>query len=91
MELTVASNGRLRQISSFQALMLSLAGRVGAGNIAGVGVAVTLGGPGAVFWMWVLMNARPLGYGATTLWPAVNCRHQKCSPEIGRASCRERV
>ncbi|MEX5623830.1 alanine:cation symporter family protein, partial [Pseudomonas syringae] len=33
------------QISSFQALMLSLAGRVGAGNIAGVGVAVTLGGP----------------------------------------------
>ena len=41
------------QISSFQALMLSLAGRVGAGNIAGVGVAVTLGGPGAVFWLWV--------------------------------------
>lgn len=41
------------QLSSFQALMLSLAGRVGAGNIAGVGVAVTLGGPGAVFWMWV--------------------------------------
>ncbi|MBR8457072.1 alanine:cation symporter family protein [Burkholderia dolosa] len=41
------------EISSFQALMLSLAGRVGAGNIAGVGVAVTLGGPGAVFWMWV--------------------------------------
>lgn len=47
--LTSSSN----QISSFQALMLSLAGRVGAGNIAGVGVAVTLGGPGAVFWMWV--------------------------------------
>ncbi|MET1076914.1 MAG: alanine/glycine:cation symporter family protein [Pseudomonas sp.] len=41
------------QVSSFQALMLSLAGRVGAGNIAGVGLAVTLGGPGAVFWMWV--------------------------------------
>ncbi len=41
------------QISSFQALMISLAGRVGAGNIAGVGLAVTLGGPGAVFWMWV--------------------------------------
>jgi len=40
-------------LSSFQALMLSLAGRVGAGNIAGVGLAVTLGGPGAVFWMWV--------------------------------------
>ncbi len=41
------------EISSFQALMLSLAGRVGAGNIAGVGIAVTLGGPGAVFWMWL--------------------------------------
>ncbi|WP_426935609.1 alanine/glycine:cation symporter family protein [Pseudomonas fulva] len=41
------------QLSSFQALMLSLAGRVGAGNIAGVGVAISLGGPGAVFWMWV--------------------------------------
>ena len=45
--------GSSGQLSSFQALMLSLAGRVGAGNIAGVGVAVTLGGPGAVFWMWV--------------------------------------
>lgn len=45
--------GSAGQLSSFQALMLSLAGRVGAGNIAGVGIAVTLGGPGAVFWMWV--------------------------------------
>jgi alanine or glycine:cation symporter, AGCS family len=35
--------------SSFQALALSVAGRVGAGNIAGVAVAITLGGPGAVF------------------------------------------
>ncbi len=46
-------HGQAGQLSSFQALMLSLAGRVGAGNIAGVGIAVTLGGPGAVFWMWV--------------------------------------
>ncbi len=42
------------QVSSFQALTLSVAGRVGAGNIAGVAVAITLGGPGAVFWMWVV-------------------------------------
>lgn len=42
------------QLSSFQALMLSVAGRVGAGNIAGVAVAITLGGPGAVFWMWLV-------------------------------------
>ncbi|SDH68182.1 alanine or glycine:cation symporter, AGCS family, partial [Pseudomonas benzenivorans] len=42
------------QLSSFQALMLSVAGRVGAGNIAGVAVAIMLGGPGAVFWMWMV-------------------------------------
>ena len=41
-------------LSSFQALVLSVAGRVGGGNIAGVAVAITLGGPGAVFWMWVV-------------------------------------
>ena len=41
-------------ISSFQALALSVAGRVGGGNIAGVAVAITLGGPGAIFWMWVI-------------------------------------
>ncbi|GAA0786702.1 alanine/glycine:cation symporter family protein [Marinobacterium sediminicola] len=41
-------------LSSFQALLLSVAGRVGGGNIAGVAVAITLGGPGAVFWMWVV-------------------------------------
>lgn len=40
--------------TSFQALALSIAGRVGAGNIAGVAVAITLGGPGAIFWMWVV-------------------------------------
>lgn len=40
-------------LSSFQALALSVAGRVGAGNIAGVSVAITLGGPGAIFWMWM--------------------------------------
>lgn len=41
-------------LSSFQALALSVAGRVGAGNIAGVAVAISLGGPGAIFWMWVI-------------------------------------
>ena len=42
------------QISNFQALMASLAGTVGLGNIAGVAVAVSIGGPGAVFWMIVM-------------------------------------
>ncbi|GAA4518533.1 alanine/glycine:cation symporter family protein [Brachybacterium paraconglomeratum] len=39
--------------SSFQSLMMSLAGRVGMGNIGGVATAIAFGGPGAVFWMWV--------------------------------------
>jgi AGCS family alanine or glycine:cation symporter len=41
-------------LSSFQALMVSVGGRVGGGNIAGVAVAITLGGPGAIFWMWLV-------------------------------------
>lgn len=41
-------------ISSFQALAVSLSGRVGTGNIAGVAAAIGYGGPGAVFWMWVV-------------------------------------
>ncbi|MDO4643859.1 MAG: alanine/glycine:cation symporter family protein [Cardiobacteriaceae bacterium] len=41
-------------ISSFQALAVSLSGRVGIGNIAGVAAAIGFGGPGAVFWMWVV-------------------------------------
>ncbi|GAB4095188.1 alanine/glycine:cation symporter family protein [Brachybacterium horti] len=40
--------------SSFQSLMMSLAGRVGMGNIGGVATAIALGGPGAVFWMWLI-------------------------------------
>lgn len=41
-------------ISGFQAFSTSLAARVGAGNISGVAIAITIGGPGAVFWMWVV-------------------------------------
>ena len=40
-------------LSSFQALMVSTASRVGTGNIAGISTAICLGGPGAVFWMWI--------------------------------------
>ena len=40
-------------VSSFQALAISLAGRVGVGNIAGVATAIGFGGPGAVVWMWI--------------------------------------
>lgn len=40
-------------VSSFQALAMSLSGRIGIGNIAGVATAISFGGPGAVFWMWM--------------------------------------
>ena len=41
------------RVSSFQAFAISLASRVGTGNIAGVAIALVVGGPGAIFWMWV--------------------------------------
>ena len=41
-------------VSSFQALAVSISGRVGTGNIAGVASAIAFGGPGAIFWMWVI-------------------------------------
>ena len=43
-----------QHVSSFQALMVSTASRVGTGNIVGVSTAICLGGPGAVFWMWLM-------------------------------------
>lgn len=44
----------MKQVSSFQALMISTASRVGTGNIAGIATAIAVGGPGAVFWMWLM-------------------------------------
>ncbi len=43
-----------RKISSFEAFAVSIAGRVGTGNLAGVATAIVIGGPGAVFWMWLI-------------------------------------
>lgn len=43
-----------RRISSFQAFAVSVATRVGTGNLAGVATAIAIGGPGAVFWMWLI-------------------------------------
>lgn len=45
-----------KTVSSFQALMVSTASRVGTGNIAGVATAIATGGPGAVFWMWAMAS-----------------------------------
>lgn len=41
-------------VSSFQAFALALSGRIGTGNIAGVATAIAMGGPGSIFWMWVI-------------------------------------
>ncbi|SHI16526.1 Amino-acid carrier protein AlsT [Vibrio aerogenes CECT 7868] len=52
--LLFTSKSSTKGISSFQALAVSLSGRVGTGNIAGVAAAIGFGGPGAIFWMWVV-------------------------------------
>jgi alanine or glycine:cation symporter, AGCS family len=48
------ASGRPQSVSAFQAFTISAASRVGVGNIAGVGTAIAIGGPGAIFWMWLM-------------------------------------
>ncbi len=52
-ELRTKSDSRTGQISSAQALAGVVAATVGLGNIAGVAIALVMGGPGAIFWMWI--------------------------------------
>ncbi len=47
------AKGKTGEMSPFQALMTALSATVGTGNIIGVGMAIVLGGPGAIFWLWV--------------------------------------
>lgn len=55
-------------ITPFQALCTSLASRVGTGNLAGVAVAISLGGPGAIFWMWIVaLLGMATAYAESTL------------------------
>lgn len=54
LEKTTDGEGGEKKVSSFQALMISTASRVGTGNIAGIATAIAAGGPGAVFWMWLM-------------------------------------
>ncbi|MBB2976009.1 AGCS family alanine or glycine:cation symporter [Microbacterium endophyticum] len=48
------TDGKPQSVSAFQAFTISAASRVGVGNIAGVGTAIAMGGPGAIFWMWLM-------------------------------------
>ena len=54
LKLIFQRNSSQKGISSYQAFSLALSGRVGTGNIAGVATAIGMGGPGAVFWMWLI-------------------------------------
>ncbi|MEN5436626.1 MULTISPECIES: alanine/glycine:cation symporter family protein [Sphingobacterium] len=54
LQLLFVKNNEKKGISSFQAFSLAISGRVGTGNIAGVATAIGMGGPGAIFWMWVI-------------------------------------
>ena len=49
-----SKNGDKNQVSSFQAFCMSTASRVGTGNLAGIAIAISIGGPGSVFWMWII-------------------------------------
>ncbi|GAA4820914.1 alanine/glycine:cation symporter family protein [Algivirga pacifica] len=53
-KLLLEGSGHKHGVSSFQAFCISTASRVGTGNMAGVAIAVIMGGPGAVFWMWLI-------------------------------------
>ena len=52
--LLFAGKPSAKGVSSFQAFAIAISGRVGTGNIAGVAIAIAMGGPGAIFWMWVI-------------------------------------
>lgn len=52
--LLFSSKSSAKGVSSFQAFSIAVAGRVGTGNIAGVATAIAMGGPGSIFWMWVV-------------------------------------
>ena len=54
LRLTISGKKSASGISPFQALAMSLSGRIGVGNIAGIATAIAAGGPGAIFWMWAM-------------------------------------
>lgn len=54
LQLLFAGKSSSKGVTSFQAFAIAISGRVGTGNIAGVAIAIAMGGPGAIFWMWVI-------------------------------------
>ncbi len=69
---------RHHHISSFQAFAVSVATRVGTGNLAGVATAIAIGGPGAVFWMWVIaLLGSATAFVESTLGQLFKQRHRE--------------
>lgn len=67
-----------QHISSFQAFAISLASRVGTGNLAGVASAIAVGGPGAIFWMWIIaLLGAASAFVESTLAQLYKTRHNK--------------
>lgn len=66
-------------ISSFQGFAMTLGGRIGIGNIAGVATAIFYGGPGATFWMWVIAFVGAGSARQKVRW--VMCIKQKLAAE----------
>ena len=79
-------------ISSFQAFAVGLASRVGTGNIVGVAIAITMGGPGAVFWMWIVaLVGMATGFIEATLAQLYKVTHPDGSFRGGPAYYIQRV
>ncbi|HRX38175.1 MAG TPA: sodium:alanine symporter family protein [Parvularculaceae bacterium] len=75
------AQGEGGSITPWQALSTALSGQVGTGNLAGVATAITLGGPGAIFWMW--MTAL-LGMACAFAESSLSVRFRETHPETGR-------
>lgn len=82
-------NGK-KSISAFRAFTVSAASRVGTGNIAGVAIAITVGGPGAVFWMWAIASVGAAAAFAESLLGQLYKRRGKDSYIGGPAYYMER-
>ena len=75
---SVGEKTEKKHVSSFQAFCVSTASRVGVGNIAGIAVAVVLGGPGAIFWMWAIaLIGSATGFIESTLAQIYKEPHEK--------------
>lgn len=75
---SISHKGEEGEISPFEALMTGLAGTIGTGNIVGVATAIYLGGPGAVFWMWITGF---LGMGIKYCEATLAVKYREVSPD----------